>query len=1120
MGARATTRGGAPPRRAVGFTFLGRVAVEPPERPSPIEVRGTQPALVLAYLVLERPRPLLRDDLVELLWPGPLPDHWEGASRQVVSRARRALTEAGLPPESISSASGLTVLDLGDELTVDVELAVAEVLDAERLVLERQWERAAGAAGHALEQLRRPFLAVSDCRWATDWRERVDAFARRALYAHAGAALGAGRAADAEALARAALERDPFDEQATRLLMTACEQSGDRARALGAYERLRRVLDDELGVRPSDDTEEAYRNLLGAPPHGRVDAAVRSRPVPADTGLFVGRDHETAVLNERWRRAEAGTCQVVVLEGEAGIGKTRLALELARGPGADGATILWGRCDPQVAVAHGPFADLLGQLLTERPDIGDRLGPLAGHLAPLVPQLVPASTAGAPDSPDQVTTRLFRAVGTALQVAAEDPVIVLLDDLHWADADTLALLQHAVSWLADRPALLVVTLRDAPPPVADALAELQRRAATTTLTLSGLGVDDVVELIQASPLTWDGELLTVAQVIVTRTAGNPLYVTELLREATTTGLLLDPSAVPEAVARLLGRRLTALEPDLASVLVLAAVAGPVFDLATLEACTTFGPDDLLDLVENLCARRFLEERAPGRFGFAHDLVRDATLATVGATRQSRLHHRLADVLARAGADPGVVANHYVAGGSACLPDAVTWSLTAGHAALRGAAWATAREHFATASRLAPDDASRCEALIGLGRALRAVGDLTDARASVEDALTVAQRRGLARLAAAATLALVGGGGRGVALDLDDEERARLLRAALAGLHDRDDDLRVPLLAELTLAIVLTDATDERRALCDACLTAARRWGHPSGLATALWARRFALMGPPGTTARVRDGEEVLHLPRADVAPESVVAAHLGLVEDLLELGDRAGADRALDDATRLATELDHPYWSWATACWRTLTTIVDGHLDDAERQAFAALEQQTGDHPEAVATLGVNLVDVRLFQGRAGEMIDLLHGAAADAPHIPAYRAALALCCAEAGDHAGAAAAYGHFAARGFELPEDSNWLLAVAALADTCATLGDTAGAASLTELLEPWADRQVILNCYGGGGAYWGPVAHHLGRLALLRDDRCCAEALLHRAVEHAEHFRAPRVAARSRAQLAQLT
>ena len=209
MGSGATIRGGASTPRALHFTFLGRVALEGPERASPVEVRGTQPALVLAYLVLERPRPLPRDDLVELLWPGPLPDHWEGASRQVVSRARRALTDAGLPPESLSSGSGLTMLDLGDNVTVDIELAVDAVLEAERLVLERQWERAAGIAGDALDQLRRPFLTVAECHWASDWRDRVDAFARRALYADAAAVLGAGRSADAEQLEQSECFRAP-----------------------------------------------------------------------------------------------------------------------------------------------------------------------------------------------------------------------------------------------------------------------------------------------------------------------------------------------------------------------------------------------------------------------------------------------------------------------------------------------------------------------------------------------------------------------------------------------------------------------------------------------------------------------------------------------------------------------------------------------------------------------------------------------------------------------------------------------------------------------------------------------------------------------------------------------
>ena len=185
-----------------------------------------------------------------------------------------------------------------------------------------------------------------------------------------------------------------------------------------------------------------------------------------------------------------------------------------------------------------------------------------------------------------------------------------------------------------------------------------------------------------------------------------------------------------------------------------------------------------------------------------------------------------------------------------------------------------------------------------------------------------------------------------------------------------------------------------------------------------------------------------------------------------------------------------------------------------------ALENQAPhDHPEAQATLGVHLVDIRLLQGRAHEAVPLVAAAADAYPHIAAYRGTLALCLLEAGDVAGARVAYRTFAERAFELPPDSNWLLGIVALADTAAVLGEPGEAATLYEQLEPWAGRQVVLNCYGGGGAYWGPVTHHLGLLAARRGDRPAAGDLLHRAVDDSEAFRAPLFATRSRAALAAL-
>ena len=203
-----------------------------------------------------------------------------------------------------------------------------------------------------------------------------------------------------------------------------------------------------------------------------------------------------------------------------------------------------------------------------------------------------------------------------------------------------------------------------------------------------------------------------------------------------------------------------------------------------------------------------------------------------------------------------------------------------------------------------------------------------------------------------------------------------------------------------------------------------------------------------------------------------------------------------------------------------LLAIVDGRLEEAETLAFEAFAHQApAEHPEAAAALGVNLVDIRLFQGRAGEMLGLLRDAADQNPQIPAYRAVLALCCANAGDLSGARSAYEQLAARDFELPPDSNWLLAIAVLADTAAALGDRDGARVLENLLEPYADRHVVLNCFGGGGAYWGPVAHHLGRLEATLGHGAEARAHLERAVEACEAMGAVAFAPRSRDALAAL-
>jgi hypothetical protein len=268
------------------------------------------------------------------------------------------------------------------------------------------------------------------------------------------------------------------------------------------------------------------------------------------------------------------------------------------------------------------------------------------------------------------------------------------------------------------------------------------------------------------------------------------------------------------------------------------------------------------------------------------------------------------------------------------------------------------------------------------------------------------------------------------------------------------------------------------------------------------------MGPAGTVARAADAREAIELPGSAVAIERRIAAQLALVEDLFELGDRDGARRALAAARALVADFPHAYWRWATESWGVLDALIDGRLDEVEALAGCAFAQAGGEHPEAVEAFGVQLTNLRLLQRKSGEVIDLLRDAADTHPHIPCYRAVLALCCAESGDDDGAGVAFDALAAHGddFGAPPDSNWLMTVALLADVAATLHRRDAAAPLLALLEPYGDRQVVLNCYGGGGAHWGPVAYHLARLYALLGDDDVASAWRRRAIAAADAFASP--------------
>lgn len=727
----------------------------------------------------------------------------------------------------------------------------------------------------------------------------------------------------------------------------------------------------------------------------------------------------------------------------------------------------------------------------------------------------PPPTASAPTDAAVARAHLFRSATAVVNVICTTPTLWVIDDLQWASPDSLTMLEFVLDEL-EAPLLLVVTVREASTELHALLARLQRRVTVETIEL-----DELAPLVTDLARNTGEDPAVVARTVRLRTGGNPFFIHEIAKHAAAPGQVADPHAIPTAAREWIERRVASLPIDTSAALDLAAVIGLDLGFDVLLACSTLDEEDLLDRCDELIHARLLTETDPGHFSFPHAITRDAVYERQGPTRRSRLHRRVAQAIQSMPTSAGrasVLAHHFARAGPEMRPDAFAHAMEAGLESLDQAAWSLAAEQLQTAADLAADlpsegQAARARALAQLGRARHGAGDATGAREVLEQAVTLARDGHLPAELATAVLYLVGGGGRGVALGLPDGERATLLREALDGLLSAPseapghDALAGALEGELALALLLTDQIEERVALVQRSLQRARQADQGPSLAPALLQVRIAKLGPADIHDRLADADEVLALPSDARTPEQTLAALVNRHEDLLLLGERERAEAARHEATALADSYAHPYWRWVTATWGVLAAIIDGRLDDAEQLAFEATTRQIGDHPEAFACLGVNLIDIRLYQGRAGELLDLVADAADQNPHIPCYQAVLAMGSSEAGDADRAATAYDHFSNEQFaNIPADTNRLLTIGVLAHTARALGRRADAPILADLLTPYADQQILLNCFGGGGSYWGPVAHQLARLARLDGDGDQADRRFDQAAASAAAFCAP--------------
>jgi class 3 adenylate cyclase/tetratricopeptide (TPR) repeat protein len=817
----------------------------------------------------------------------------------------------------------------------------------------------------------------------------------------------------------------------------------------------------------------------------------RLRIVPETA--YVGRERLRARLSELWELARSGARQVALLAGEPGIGKTRLATHVALSAHAEGATVLYGRCDEELGAAYQPWVDALRGLVEHCPVevLAEHVREHGGELSTLVPELsrrlpeVPE-----PRSTDPETERylLFGAIAGLLErAAAEAPLVFLLDDLHWADKPSLALLKHVAAHTVEARLLLLGTYRDsdvtAADPLSALLADMRRMQGVDWLELSGLDYDEVRSLIEAAAgHDLDADGVRLAEAIERETDGNPFFVSEMLRHLVESGGVVQGSdgrytvaarvgelGLPRSVRDVVGQRVMRLGGKAVRALSIGAVIGREFDFELLVLVADFAEDDLLEVLEAAVQGSVLREssQSPGRFVFAHALINHTLYENLSRTRRGRLHRRVAEAIeSLCGDDPaerlGELANHWSAATQAVdSAKAVTYARRAGERALQKLAPDEALRWFDQAlEQLAtvPDmsESERCELLILRGYAQRQAGE-PGYRETLLEAGEIAERLAdsnrMARAAIANSHGWYSGAGE------IDEDRVNALEAALAAAPE-DSGYRPRLLAQLASEIAYGRNFTEVRRLIDESLEVARRSDDSQTLAPVLSFVSSALIVQPDLLEeRRRVAGELSRLADALGDP------HWRFMGGLWQFF--AAVDAADIRQVRIATErmrevydaTGQPWMRWMTLLVSASEAQLSGDLEQAEALATQAVVTGTeiGEH-QALTYFGAQLGAVRFEQRRLEEIVDIIAQRADENPGLPLLQALVTFYYSEIGRMQEAAERLDAVAGEGFAgVPYDDFYLQTLTRYGHVSVRASMPEVSRDLYERLLPYRERLV---------------------------------------------------------------
>lgn len=1112
-----------------------------------VELGSRLQRAVLALLLTERGRAVSVDRMIDQLWQGEAPPRAIASLQSYISNLRRLL-EPGRPQRTPSTI--LISAPPGYAIRLP-----AEAVDA------WEFERCLGAArdgaGHDPQAARQsleeglalfrgePYAEFADEEWASPEASRLAELHAQAREQWAQVALRTGPPAQVVPAASELTQEYPLREEGWRLLALAQWGAGRQGDALAALRQARQVLGEELGIDPGPaltDLEEAIlrqrldvlHSALGAPAGVGLPNGADSGPASPDDddkrgasgesgvdsakGPFVGRKDELAALRTAAAAAARGPGGVVLITGEAGLGKSALLARVRDQLTAGGWLAVTGSCpETEGAPPAWAWVQALRELARHLP-VEQVSATVAAEISDYssLARYPGAQTRSAHDEAQGIAVgdtaagrfRLHRAVATWLRAAAaRQPIAVFLDDLHNADAETSALLESLAAELAGSPVLLAAAYRpaDAGGRLDDLLAVLARRTPLR-LGLPGLTPPDVATLVQA---VHDGPVdEQTLNTLAERTGGNPFYVRETARLLSSEGALAAAEEVPEGVRDVLRKRLARLPAQAVAVLRLAAVAGREADVDVLVAAADADEEAVLDGLEAGVFSGLLTEPSPGRVRFEHVLVRDTLYGDLTRLRRVRMHSRFAEALrALRPGDLDALAYHYgrsMSPGTA--PLVIEYAIKAADLANRRyahdaevALLRQALDAFGLISARGSDTDLTGQEVDLLGRLLAAqvrAGRIPDARQTRQRAVAIAERAGRPDLAAAAFAAwteptpwqarsvgevdmaaigsltrlldgpgLLDGTGLPGSTGLPPATRCRLLAALVDELAGEDDPRPAAAAAE--------------------SLRIARELAAPDLIALALAESIKAARPEQGAQARLRYTAELARVAEAHAMPAYTWYAEYFTASVLATQGEVAAQRAALGRLQVIAQRYRMTEPQAVNGFFEAFLSHIEGRFADAEADYARATALMARNDPQyAIGIHLLGLLTVRISEGRAGELLELLHDAHAQFGPIAVdpYAAALV-----------AAGRLGEVPAVRAGLPPlrpDFLYTLYATFRAMAVVGLGATSEAEALLAALMPMRDQLAGANTLA---LVMRPVAHTLGELC----------HLLGRHQEAAQHF-----------------